>query len=96
MGFVCGRAGRFLLMPTDDPLLQRLDRLESKLDRLHRGDTLDVLTTAEVRAVLGIGRTKLNELIQSGQLPMWKLGGERRITRAGLEAFIREQARTAR
>ena len=28
-------------MPTDDPLLQRLDRLESKLDRLHRGDTLD-------------------------------------------------------
>jgi len=77
-------------------LLERLDVLEHKLDRLHRGDTLDVLTTADVRDVLGVGRTKLNELIQSGQLKMWKLGGERRITRAGLEAFIREQARTYR
>lgn len=81
-------------MSTDetDALLQRLDRLEAKLDRLHLGETLDVLTTAEVREVLGVGRTKLNELIQSGELKMWKLGGERRITRAGLEAFIREQA----
>lgn len=85
-------------MPNDstEVLLERLDVLEHKLDRLRLGDDLDVLTTAEVRDVLGVGRTKLNELIQSGQLKMWKLGGERRITRAGLEAFIREQARTYR
>lgn len=61
---------------TIDLLFERLDHLEDKLDRIRLGDDLDVLTTAEVRAVLGIGRTKLNELIQSGELKMWKLGGE--------------------
>jgi len=42
--------------------------------------------------LLSIGRTKLHELVASGDLPMWKLGGERRITRAALEAFILRRA----
>lgn len=73
-------------------LQARQEALERKLDRLLVGDTLDTLTTKEVCQILRIGTTKLKRLIASGELPMWKLGGERRITRAELEAFVREQA----
>ena len=75
----------------DDPPV--LGRIEEKLDRALAGRQLETLTTQQVMNVLQIGRTKLNELVQSGELQMWKLGGERRITRAGLEAFIRSKAR---
>ena len=74
----------------------RQARMEDLLVRMSAGKEVELLTTEDVRGILGIGRTKLAELIASGELPMWKLGGERRITRAGLEAFIRAQARGAR
>jgi len=74
----------------------RQARMEELLVRLSAGKQLELLTTDDVRRILGIGRTKLNELIASGELPMWKLGGERRITRAGMEAYIRAQARGGR
>ncbi|GIV03583.1 MAG: hypothetical protein KatS3mg015_2413 [Fimbriimonadales bacterium] len=77
-------------------LAARQARIEDLLVRLSAGKHLELLTTEDVRRILGIGRTKLNELIASGELPMWKLGGERRITRAGLEAYIRAQARGGR
>lgn len=70
----------------------RQARMEELLVRLSAGKQIELLTTEDVRRILGIGRTKLNELIASGDLQMWKLGGERRITRAGLEAYIRRVA----
>ena len=75
-----------------DEMMARQERIETMLLRLSAGKHLDLLTTEDVRRILGIGRTKLNELIASGELQMWKLGGERRITRAGLEAYIRRVA----
>ncbi len=52
----------------------------------------DTLTLAEVCAVLHLSRSKVQELLALGVLPMWKLGGEWRITRGGLSAYIRRCA----
>ncbi len=79
-------------------LAERLVVVEAKLDALMaavtglRMGSLELLTVREVCDVLKLGRTKVNELIQSGELGMWMLDGERRITRAGLDAYIRRQA----
>ncbi len=75
-----------------DEMAARQARIEVLLIRLTAGRHLDVLTSADVMHLLSIGRTKLHALIASGELPMWKLGGERRITRAELEAFIKRRA----
>jgi excisionase family DNA binding protein len=45
------------------------------------------LTTAEAARSLGIGKTKLFELIGSGALPAVRLGGRTLIRREDLEAF---------
>lgn len=79
-------------------LRDRMEALDAKLDAVLSGlaslrvGGLDTLTVAEVCAVLKLGRTKVNELVQAGELGMWMLGGERRITRDGLDAFVRRQA----
>ena len=75
-----------------DELVAQQDRMEDVLVRLAAGGRLELLTTADVMRLLSIGRTKLHELVASGDLPMWKLGGERRITRAALEAFVLRRA----
>ena len=67
--------------------------LREEVTRLRLGEALDVLGTKEVCRVLGVSRTKLHELIDRGELKMWKLDGKRKITRAGLEAYVRTQAR---
>ena len=85
-------------MPDTAALAARLESLETKLDALLgavaglRMGTLETLTMSEVQGVLKCGRTKVNELVQSGALGMWLLDGERRITRGGLEAFVRRRA----
>ena len=71
----------------------RQAELDQKLDRLLVGDKLETLTTREVCHVLKISMTKLKGMLASGELQMWKLGGERRITRGALEAYIRAQAK---
>ena len=71
----------------------RQAELDQKLDRLLVGDKLETLTTREVCNVLKISMTKLKGMLAAGDLQMWKLGGERRITRGALEAYIRAQAK---
>lgn len=51
-----------------------------------------LLGTTEVCERLGVGRTKLNDLVQEGEVPMFMLGGQRRITEAQLERAIRRLA----
>ena len=75
-----------------DEMAARQARIEDVLVRFAAGKRLELLTTADVMRLLSIGRTKLHALVASGELPMWKLGGERRITRAELEAFIQRTA----
>lgn len=47
-----------------------------------------LLTTEEAARALSVGRTKIYELIQKGQLHSLKLGGHRRIPVSALEDFV--------
>ena len=49
-----------------------------------------LLTPVEAAAVLGIGigRSKLYELMRSGDLPSVRIGASRRIPTEGLSAFL--------
>jgi excisionase family DNA binding protein len=47
-----------------------------------------LLTPREAASVLGIGRTKLYELIASGRLFSLRIDGCRRIPRASVDAFV--------
>jgi excisionase family DNA binding protein len=47
-----------------------------------------LLRPAEVAAALGIGRTKLYELIASGELRSVKVGGARRVSATALTEFV--------
>lgn len=47
-----------------------------------------LLTPVEAARALGIGRTKVYELITSGRLRSVRLDGCRRITRDDLAAFV--------
>jgi excisionase family DNA binding protein len=47
-----------------------------------------LLTPIEAAAMLSIGRTKLYELMRTGDLFSVRLGGIRRIPRESFEAFV--------
>lgn len=47
-----------------------------------------IYTVNEAALALGIGRTKLYELVQAGELPLVKIGARSLIRRADLEAFL--------
>ncbi len=53
-----------------------------------------LLTPTEAATALGIGRSKVYELMQSGQLQSVHIGACRRVSRDALAAFP-EQPRTA-
>ena len=53
-----------------------------------------LLTPTEAAATLGIGRSKVYELLQSGQLQSVHIGACRRVPADALTAFL-EQLRTA-
>ncbi len=46
----------------------------------------------EAAAVLGIGRSKVFELLQEGDLTSVQIGRSRRITRDALEGYVRRLA----
>lgn len=49
------------------------------------------VTPKEGRAALGVGQTKLYELINAGELATFKVGRATRITVTSIEAFIARQ-----
>ena len=53
-----------------------------------------LLTPTEAASALGIGRSKVYELLKSGQLQSVHIGACRRVPRDALTAFL-EQLRTA-
>jgi excisionase family DNA binding protein len=53
-----------------------------------------LLTPTEAASALGIGRSKVYELMQTGQLQSVHIGACRRVPRDALTAFL-EQLRTA-
>lgn len=54
-----------------------------------------LLTPIEVARTLGIGRSKVYELLQTGQLPSVRIGACRRIPTAAVHSFLRGLGSTA-
>jgi excisionase family DNA binding protein len=48
-------------------------------------------TSAEARTILRIGKTRMNDLLVSGELPSFKVGQRRRISEESLRVFIERQ-----
>lgn len=71
-----GRRGRFA-RPRSDPLVP----VEDVMDKL-------LLTPVEAATVLGIGRSKLYELLQSGQLASVRIGTCRRVPAEAVHSFL--------
>ncbi len=45
---------------------------------------------AEVRKLIGIGRTKLRELLSSGEIESFSVGRARLVSRAAIERWVRQ------
>ncbi|HCA88562.1 MAG TPA: DNA-binding protein [Streptomyces sp.] len=52
---------------------------------------LEALTVPEVMAALRLSRTKLYDLIRSGDLPSFTVGRARRIPTDGLSSYMRKR-----
>jgi excisionase family DNA binding protein len=50
----------------------------------------ELLTVEEVRRWLRLGRTRLNELLQSGELPSFKVGRRRFIRRGDVPKWLQQ------
>jgi excisionase family DNA binding protein len=50
----------------------------------------ELLTVEEVRLWLRLGRTRLNELLQSGELPSFKVGRRRFIRRGDVMGWLEQ------
>ena len=55
-------------------------------------DNATMVPVADAAQRLGLGRTKVNELIQSGELPSVMVGKRRLLRPADLEAFAARQS----
>ncbi|QUD86953.1 helix-turn-helix domain-containing protein [Phenylobacterium montanum] len=54
--------------------------------------TKEAYRISEASAAYGLGKTKLYELISSGQLPSIKVGRRRLVLRSGLDALMKGAA----
>ena len=53
-----------------------------------------LLRAEEVARALGLGRSKVYELMQSGELPVVRIGRSVRVARAALESWVRANTST--
>ena len=51
---------------------------------------MEIYTTKEMMQILKFGKTKMNELLKSGEFPAVKIGGQYRITKEALEKWMCE------
>jgi excisionase family DNA binding protein len=66
-----------------------------RLADLERRIAPEALTVRDVCRRLRLGTSRVNELIRTGALPSYKIGGSRRIDPAALAAFLAERQRRA-
>jgi excisionase family DNA binding protein len=64
-------------------------RLTASTDLLPTGLPKLLLTPEEAAQALGIGRTKLYELLATAKLPSVRIGGSRRVSVDALTEFVR-------
>lgn len=55
-----------------------------------RNNNLEIYTTKEMMNILKFGKTKMNELLRSGEFPAVKIGGQYRITKEALEQWMKQ------
>jgi len=55
-----------------------------------RSEQSSLLTVDETIQVLRLGRTRVNEMLRSGELPSYKAGRRRLIRRQDLETWLEE------
>lgn len=51
-------------------------------------------TSIEARQILRVGKTRMNDMLVSGELPSFKVGQRRRITEEALQAYLAQQQTT--
>ena len=75
------------------PLPNKCGQLESAdtdgMDRPLLWKDLQLFTVAEVSNILGIGRSKVYELLYKGEVKSVKIGGSRRIRYSDLGEYVR-------
>ena len=64
------------------------DLKENRLARL-------TLSTEEIRALTGLGRDKILELLRAGTIPSVRVGRRYLVTRSHLEAFLAGRTRSS-
>lgn len=68
--------------PGEDPVLASVRRGETE------AEGKEWYSPDELWRWLGLGRTKTYELLQSGEIPSYKIGRVRRIRRRDIEAWL--------
>ncbi len=84
-------AGSPPLGPAD---VAELAHIDTSPDDLALGQPW-LLNSREVSALLGIGRTKVFQMMASNELPVVRIGRCIRVPRSGLAAWIRNQSNCA-
>ena len=51
---------------------------------------MEIYTTKEMMKILKFGKTKMNALLRSGEIPAVKIGGQYRITKEELEKWMEQ------
>lgn len=59
-------------------------------------DHSDFMSTEQVRLWLGLGKTKMQELLSSGAIPSYRIGRVRRIRREDVVSWLEEHRQDAR
>jgi excisionase family DNA binding protein len=69
--------------------------LETITEDLVSDDGVWLLRAGEVARLLGIGKTKTNEMLASGELPVVRIGRAVRVPRDLLQAWVQERTSAA-
>lgn len=69
--------------------------LETITERVVSDEDVWLLRASEVARLLGIGKTKTNEMLASGELPVVRIGRAVRVPRDLLQAWIEERTSAA-
>ena len=55
----------------------------------YRNNELKILNSKDLQQLFGFGKTKMNQVLQAGILPVTKIGGEYRTTEAQIQEWFK-------
>jgi len=71
-------------------LADEIARRAAATDRIRQSDELAV-SVPEAARLLGIGKTKMHDLLANGEIPATKIGARTVVRRAALESWLEQQ-----